>query len=83
MGLTQSISFIEAIDMSGETHIIKGELSFKLFYDFEYAIIFRTAWTFVSGMFVYGAIWLLLGESTEDKLSSKQWKEFMVMSIDF
>ncbi|XP_031549348.1 major facilitator superfamily domain-containing protein 12-like [Actinia tenebrosa] len=41
----------------------------------------RTTWTFISGMFVYAVTWLLLGESSGEKLSSKQWKEFMYLGF--
>lgn len=38
----------------------------------------RSAVTFICGIYAYGATWILLGQSTEYKITPKLWKEFMV-----
>ncbi|XP_032242182.1 major facilitator superfamily domain-containing protein 12 [Nematostella vectensis] len=41
----------------------------------------RTAWMFLSGIFVYGLMWILLGESSGENLSHDQWREFMSLGL--
>ena len=40
--------------------------------------IFRSAVTFLCGIFVYGVTWILLGQSSEQTLNPGVWKQFMV-----
>lgn len=42
------------------------------------AYVFRSAVTFICGAVMYMATWVLLGQSKEDSLSPKVWKQFMV-----
>ncbi|KAK3739262.1 hypothetical protein QZH41_008453, partial [Actinostola sp. cb2023] len=37
----------------------------------------RSAMTFICGIYTYGVTWILLGQSTESKITPKVWKEFM------
>ncbi|KAK3743996.1 hypothetical protein QZH41_010795 [Actinostola sp. cb2023] len=41
----------------------------------------RSAMTFICGIYTYGVTWILLGQSTESKITPKVWKEFMYLSF--
>ncbi|EDO40766.1 predicted protein [Nematostella vectensis] len=41
----------------------------------------RTAWMFISGIMVYGLMWMLLGNSSGESLDHNQWKEFMSLGM--
>ena len=43
-----------------------------------FVYLFRSALTFLCGIFVYGVTWILLGQSSEKTISPNIWKQFMV-----
>ena len=45
--------------------------------------IFRSALTFLCGIYVYGVTWILLGQSKEETLSPGVWKQFMVSEENY
>lgn len=46
-----------------------------------FAYLFRSALTFLCGIFVYGVTWILLGQSSEKTISPNIWKQFMYLGI--
>ncbi|XP_027059018.1 major facilitator superfamily domain-containing protein 12-like isoform X2 [Pocillopora damicornis] len=42
---------------------------------------FRSALTFLCGIYVYGVTWILLGQSKEETLSPNVWKQFMYLGF--